>query len=657
MFSGGWDNYNVVILRRWVLNAGNRRKFGRPRRKTPSVGIRRSERIRESPRLLLLRQLPSVSRSLTLAALASVAVSAALPTATTVVSGHLVGRVPAAVEGGFGSDAVAALGRAVVVLATLYILQFTAMPLLTQATNALSRRLDRALSNRVMAAILAPTGIRHLEDPAILDDVTKAEGLSSGYTPGGALRGMVTLWTMRLAGIGGLVIVARFNVVVAALLAAVSIGEQRFWRRRFDEVTASLFDRGDLHRRTSYLRDAVLTPVAAKEVRVFGLQPWFASRFHRAWADVMAPVWKDMRGKRHEAVLAAVGPTVVIGSALAIVADAAIAGRIDLTQTVMLCQAIFNATQLGSVGDHDEMISRGVAALPVALSLEERLRSEEFVAAGAIPAGARPQHRIRFEGVRFRYPGRATDVYRDLDLDIEAGRSLAIVGANGAGKTTLVKLLARMYEPTEGRITVDGTDLRELDATSWQRRIAAIFQDFRHYHLSARDNVAFGAPGLEGAAAERALARSAERAGVADLVAGLDAGWDTPLDRQLTGGTDLSGGQWQRIALARALYAVEGGAGVLVLDEPTASLDVRTESELYERFLDLTAGCTTIVISHRFSTVRRADRIVVLDEGRVVEEGSHDELVALGGHYARMFHLQAARFVDDHVELEEVGNG
>jgi ATP-binding cassette subfamily B protein len=360
-----------------------------------------------------------------------------------------------------------------------------------------------------------------------------------------------------------------------------------------------------------------------------------------------------MRGKRYEAALAAIVPTAGIVGALAYLADAALDGRLGLTGAVILFQAVFTISNLGNVGDMDEMVSRGVAALPIALELERRLRSEEFVATGTGDATDRPRQKIRFEGVGFRYPGRDHDVYAGLDLEIEAGRSLAIVGANGAGKTTLVKLLARMYEPTAGRITVDGIDVRELDAAGWQRRIAAIFQDFRHYHLSARDNVAFGAPDLVGPDAARALDRASTLAGIVDLVAGLDAGWETPLDRQLTGGTDLSGGQWQRIALARALYAVEGGARVLVLDEPTAALDVRTESELYERFLDLTAGLTTIVISHRFSTVRRADRIVVLDEGRVVEDGTHDELVALGGRYATMFELQAARYADDVIDLDD----
>jgi ATP-binding cassette subfamily B protein len=233
-------------------------------------------------------------------------------------------------------------------------------------------------------------------------------------------------------------------------------------------------------------------------------------------------------------------------------------------------------------------------------------------------------------------------VYEGLSLRIEAGRSLAIVGVNGAGKTTLVKLLARLYEPTAGRITVDGVDLREIDPHAWQPRVAAIFQDFVRYELTAADNVGFGAVAVQGDL-ER-LRSAAARVGVLDLVESLPGGWSTILSRRYEDGTDLSGGQWQRIALARALFAVEAGAGILVLDEPTANLDVRAEVDLFDRFLEVTQGATTVLISHRFSTVRRADRIVVLDQGRVVEEGTHAELLAAGGRYAASFRLQAERY-------------
>jgi len=186
--------------------------------------------------------------------------------------------------------------------------------------------------------------------------------------------------------------------------------------------------------------------------------------------------------------------------------------------------------------------------------------------------------------------------------------------------------------------------LRDVDPAAWRARIAAIFQDFLRFGLSARDNVGFGGPAL--IADDKALARAAEKAGVLARIGALPKGWETPLMRQFTDGADLSGGEWQRVALARAFMAVEAGARVLILDEPTAALDVRAESELYDRFLDLTRGLTTILISHRFSTVRRADRICVIEAGSVMELGAHAELMALGGRYAELFTLQSQRFAE-----------
>jgi ATP-binding cassette, subfamily B, bacterial len=253
---------------------------------------------------------------------------------------------------------------------------------------------------------------------------------------------------------------------------------------------------------------------------------------------------------------------------------------------------------------------------------------------GQKPAADRPRHEIAFRDVSFGYPGSERTVLAGLDLVVPAGTSLAIVGQNGAGKTTLAKLLCRLYDPINGSVRVDGVDLRTIELASWRRRLAAVFQDFVRFELSLRDNV-----DPAGEASEDDIRAALRDAGAEHL-----AELDTPLAKGYSGGTDLSGGQWQRVALARALCGVRRGAGLVLLDEPTAHLDVRGEAEVFDRVLRATREVTTILISHRFSTVRHADRICVLEHGRVIELGSHDELMALGGRYKTMFELQAKRF-------------
>ena len=309
---------------------------------------------------------------------------------------------------------------------------------------------------------------------------------------------------------------------------------------------------------------------------------------------------------------------------------------------------------VGSITLADISLAQMLASLPDLDALSTSLRSGAAVtavtavtadaaAAGAspLPASGLPRHRVRFERVTFAYPARTEPVLCDLDLELPFGRSLGLVGVNGAGKTTLVTLLARMREPTGGAVTVDGLPLTRLSERGWQRQVAVVYQDFARFPFSAAENVGLFA---DGPPDPELLATAAERAGAAELIAELPRGWDTVLSPHYEGGVGLSGGQWQRIALARALYAVQNGARVLVLDEPTAQLDVRAEAAFYDRFLELTAGVTSVVISHRFGSVRRAHRIAVLDGGRIVELGTHAELLAVGGRYAQMFRVQAERF-------------
>jgi ATP-binding cassette, subfamily B, bacterial len=248
---------------------------------------------------------------------------------------------------------------------------------------------------------------------------------------------------------------------------------------------------------------------------------------------------------------------------------------------------------------------------------------------------------VRFEGVGYRYAGQPRWALRGIDLHIPSGQSLALVGHNGAGKTTFIKLLTRLYEPTEGRILLDGKDLRAWDLDELRRRIGVVFQDFNQYQLTLRENVGLGS--LEHLVDEPRIERAVSEGGADEVVTAVPGGLDAQLGRWFQDGVELSGGQWQKVALARAFMREQ--ADILVLDEPTAALDAEAEHAVFQRFRSLSKGRTTIVISHRFPTVRMADRILVLDGGRIVEEGTHDALVARGQRYARMFALQAEGYL------------
>jgi ATP-binding cassette subfamily B protein len=398
-------------------------------------------------------------------------------------------------------------------------------------------------------------------------------------------------------------------------------------------------------RRTYYIRSLALRPELAKETRVFGLADWLVDRYRQGWLAEMSEVWRA-RKEGWSTSLVSVGVLAAAETvALVLIARDSVSGAIALGSTVTLAQAVLGASVLGLFQEDNWGLSECSRSLQALEEVEVDAGRIGGLNGGTREPGGMPARSIRFHDVGFTYPGRTRPVFDGFDLELEAGRSLAIVGENGSGKTTLIKLLCRFYDPDQGSISVDGVDLRELDAESWQHRVAAVFQDYVRFELPAYENVAYGA--LHRRDDQAGVAEAARLAGAAAVVERLPDGWSTPLTRELIGGTQLSGGEWQRLALARALFAVRGGAGLLILDEPTASLDVRGEAEVYDRFLELTRGATTIVVSHRFSTVRRADRIVVVDEGRIVEDGTHDELVALGGLYARMYRLQALRFEGD----------
>ncbi|MCC7371752.1 MAG: ABC transporter ATP-binding protein [Chloroflexi bacterium] len=596
----------------------------------------------DSPRWLLVCSLRSISLPLTMLTAVCVLLNVALPTAFALLSGHLINTLPDAIEQGPGSPAGQQMLVAVVALGLTFLFIQIVISVRTTAANALGRRFMGEHTRRVMVATLAPPGLAHLEDPAYLDQVSRALA-TNRHDSQLAVMGLAAQAVTKLQGIVGLAIVAYFQwwLAVPLLLAMLHSA------RHFGPVRRGLVNmrmgKADSLRRANYLLKLTLRPEAAKEIRVFGLADWLVDRFQHTWMTAMAELWLARSSLWRTAAWAGLPVVIAQVVGLSAIGWATLNGTVDLGSLVVYVRALLLAQQLSALSDADAMIDHGTSGLPATADLE-RIAADEERRAGqhARPAKGLPQREIRFERVSFSYPGDRAPIFSDLDLTIAAGRTLAIVGENGAGKTTLVKLLARLYEPTAGRITADGIDLTDLDIRSWQRTVAAIFQDYMRYELPATDNVGFGA--VERRENRAALVGAAQRANALDLIQGLPHGWDTALSRRFTDGTDLSGGQWQRIAMARALFAAAGGAGILVLDEPTAQLDVRAEAAFYDQFFDLTRGLTTIVISHRFSTVRRADRIVVLDGGRVVEDGSHTELLAAGGRYAEMFELQAARF-------------
>jgi len=604
-------------------------------------------RVVRSPQYLALRMLPGISRPLSALALVGVIVGILLPIAMTLALGALIGSVPATVKAGPGSPEMHLTWVAFSVMAALYVAQQTVLPLLDLCTAQLSRRFAQRLQQRAMTCIAGAPGTGHLEDPDTRDEIERATGRAGGWPPGPVISVMAQVWTMRLGALGSTVLIWRYHWWLAVPVLVVPLAGLSFWRRFYVRSTDAHYGSNQEIRKGAYANNLLMTRGTAAEVRVFQLSSHLLGRSDQIWKQAMVGVFAAWSSDRRAVATVVLGQNLLTLGALSLVAYDGARGAIPLGQVSVLLSSILAVSAIGAVNDHDHQIAMRLASVPALLGLEKQLGAQCPPGEAPVPAAA-PAQQISFEGVSFTYPGRTKPVFQKLDLVLQAGRSTAIVGVNGAGKTTLVKLLARMREPDAGVITVDGQDLRSLDPAMWQRRLAAIFQGFVRYELSVYDNIALGAPERQGDV--EGVHGAAARAGILPAIEALPQGWDTPLSRQFEFGSDLSGGQWQRLALARALFATAGrsagAAGVLILDEPTANLDVRTEADLYDRFLDLTEGLTTVVISHRFSTVRRADHIVVLDEGRVTEQGTHAELVLAGGRYAELFALQAERYVD-----------
>jgi len=402
---------------------------------------------------------------------------------------------------------------------------------------------------------------------------------------------------------------------------------------------AKNFRQTPVRRQLDYLRILGGSKEAAKELKLFGLKDFLTARFKVLSTQVYnEDVALARRKVTMGSVLSAIG-TAGYYTAYVFAVWKTVTGEFTLGTLTFLANAIRDASSnlqqtfstLSTIADQALFLTDLIAFFEMRPTIESK--------PNALPAPRPIQRGFEFRNVSFRYPGSSRLVLNGLNFHLRPGERVALIGENGEGKTTIVKLLTRLYDPAEGQVLLDGVDLREYSLEDLYREIGVIFQDFMRYEMTARENIAVGR--IEQIDNLSLLQQSAQKSMADEVVAKLSSGYEQMLGRRFEGGVDLSGGEWQKVALARAYLR---DAQVLILDEPTSALDARSEYEVFQRFAELTAGKMALFISHRFSTVRMADRIVVLEHGKIAEEGDHDALTQLGGRYAEMFELQAASY-------------
>jgi ATP-binding cassette, subfamily B, bacterial len=586
------------------------------------------ERLRSHPYLILAGVLPRADGGLAVAWWFLLVLRGVLPAAFAIAMGWMVATIE---QGGDVTAPLVALGLAFV---TLQI----ASPIHQTTSSLLGARMAAWLYDQLTSACVRPPGMGHLENPKLTSDLSMARDFDMGMTGPPLFIAMDFIAGGLIEMIGGLTSAAVLfafawwaPLVLAGAWLATHwlLRESAIWRdRNTDEVR-------DAQRHADYAYRLAVDPPAAKELRLFGLAGWVIERFRARRLRLHDLRWQATRLRERPVVWSLL---IVLAANIFVfwsLGTAAADGMLTLGRLVTFATAAVGTSMI-AFGGLSWALDGAAAPAAACQRLQAAMEPAGALAHGDRPAAGMPASEVRFRNVTFAYPTTNEAVLTGFDLTIPAGSSLAIVGQNGAGKTTMAKLLCRLYDPQAGAIEVDGVDLRELDLDGWRARLAAVFQDFVRFEWPLRDNVApAGAP-------DELIRQALSDAGGTNL-----ADLDTILARGYPGGTDLSGGQWQRVALARALCAVRLGAGLVLLDEPTAQLDVRGEAEIFNRILAATRHVTTILISHRFSTVRHADRICVLEHGKVIELGTHDELMAAGGRYRTMFELQASRFSED----------
>ncbi|MDH4145648.1 MAG: ABC transporter ATP-binding protein/permease [Acidimicrobiia bacterium] len=572
--------------------------------------------------------------------------------AATVVAAQLVSGVATVAKLGVAGLLLSRLadGGAVfwplVIAAALLAVGAVAGSVSNEVSMLVSERVAQTAQDRVLA-VAAAVDLEAYESPGFQDRLARAQA-NADEQSWMVVRASIELLTALVGTVAvGAVLVARQPLLAVVVL----VGGLPLWvaaRRNSSQLYRLQWDHTPLERERGYLQHVLTSRREAAELRVFGLGEYLRDRYEFLYAQRMEAMVSLARHRVMRSAVAAVLSSASGAVALAVLVGLVSRGSLSVADAGVVTLAVW------------QLQSRVAGAMSGVGLLQEAGRFlDDFVdftelapQVAASSAGLTPPHsfeRLRVDGVSFRYPGTATTVLRDVSFEVSAGQVVAIVGRNGSGKTTLAKLLCGLYQPSAGRIWWDDVALDRCDRALVARRVGALFQDFATYELSARENVAFGDQTRAGDS--DALERAAARAGAREMIGWMPAEWETRLSREYEGGVDLSVGQWQRLALARAFFR---DAPFLVLDEPTSALDPRAEAELFAALRDLYAERTVVLISHRFSSVRSADVILVMDRGRLVEAGDHAALMGRRGLYAELYDLQASAYLDRVPEGEPV---
>ncbi len=519
-------------------------------------------------------------------------------------------------------------------------------PVIAMLQSRASDRLTGYLTEQVILAANRWQGLARFEDPSFADDLHRAHesaarsGLDLIDYGSRTVLALLTALSLSITLVG-------LHPLIPLLLILATLPRMA---REFEfewSIGGHLYDGTPQTRRLQESREMLLSPTSAKDVRLYALFPFFRQRYETILAQAIGPLAQERRRMVRPTLLTGTLGACACGAVYLYVIWLVVHGQLSIGALALYGgAATLLQAQLLSVSFFAGLLPIELGFLPSLLRVIEA-PPDLPVAHHPRPAPEQIHQGIVFERVSFTYPGQTAPVLEDVSFCLAPGECVALVGHNGAGKTTMVKLLLRLYDPTGGRILLDGVDLREYDLGDLRRKMGAIFQDFGHYELTAGENIGLGR--LEHLGSRERQRDALVKAGGASLLEGLPDGLDTLLGREL-GDRELSGGEWQKLALARAYLR---DSQILVLDEPTAALDVQSEYRIYTRFHELTRGRLTLLISHRFSTIRMADRILYLADGRIQEEGSHHELMNRDGEYARLYRLQAAHYLDTEQEADQ----